>query len=170
MTNPSKPVPPSTPPPSPPPPGPRHPAPSSPPGPRYVDNLFSLAASLGADVAIDSGWGAAGELSSRPVYVTPARPFSTVGRGAQGGPVYSGRDGKGAVERASRPVELPSGGGRAGGVSSPAPGAVSGFALPEPPGPPRFDGDGPPRPGQPGPPPRPQPTGPVPHPPPPISA
>jgi len=67
-------------------------------------------------------------------------------------------------------LTFPSGGGRAGGVSSPAPGAVSGFVLPVPPGPPRFDGDGPVRPGQPGPPPRPQPTGPVPHPPPPKTA
>ena len=131
----SKPPAPGTPAPSPPPGGPTHPTPTGPGPQRYVDNLFALAATLGADVAIDSG-----------------------------------RDGKGAVERASRPVELPSGGGRAGGVSSPAPGAVSGFVLPVPPGPPRFDADGPPRPGHPGPPPRPQPTGPVPHPPPPISA
>jgi len=65
-------------------------------------------------------------------------------------------------------LTFPSGNGRAG--VSQRPGAVPIPRMPEPPGPPRFDGDGPPRPGQPGPPPRPQPTGPVPHPPPPISA
>lgn len=55
--------------------------------------------------------------------------------------VYSGRGGKGAVERSPRPVEPDSEGGRAGG-SSPAPGAVSGFSLPKPP--PLTFGEGPP--------------------------
>jgi len=105
-----------------------------------TDDLFDLAASLGDVASVYSGRdsGSAGERLSRPV---------------QG----AGRGGKGAVERAPRLVELLSGGGRAGG-SSPAPGAVSGFALPVPLGAPRFDGDGPVRPGHPGPPPPPPPT------------
>jgi len=67
-------------------------------------------------------------------------------------------------------LTFPSGGGRAGGVSSPAPGAVSGFVLPDTRVPLRFGegrdrlvgcvvlGDGRPTPGQPGPPPPPPPT------------
>jgi len=141
MTNPSKPVPPSTPPPSPPPPGPRHPAPSGPAPGRYVDTVFSLAVSLGEDVA--------------RVYKPPAR------RRPAGAAVVS------VAGKVGGPVQPDSEGGRAG-VSRRS-GAVSGFSLPVPLGLPRFEV--PSRPGTPSlPPPQPTPQpGPTPHPSPPFS-
>jgi hypothetical protein len=87
--------------------------------------------------------------------------------------IDSGRGGEGSVERASRPVLPDSEGGRAGAFPV-RPGAVSGFALPHPLGPPRFGGEHlqvkqpqvkPPLPGQPQPRPKP---GPQPPPPPPV--
>lgn len=92
MTAPSKPVPPGTPPPSPGPSGPTHPTPTGPAQRHADDAIFATVDQLYADLARPH--------KPKPPSKPPRKPINTKPiRGS-----ISGRGGKGAVERAPRPV------------------------------------------------------------------